>query len=164
MTQESFEVTVPEGAGPGSVLRLTLPSGELVEIPVPEGAVPGDKLSFELSKSSLQAVEMALSGEQVIFPGKVSKGKSSSALPPLMELAPVGPGPRSRLSCHLVGWWGSHPLGTAWRRGGCHPVPEGSSRRRFYVEAPKGTSKVDVVIPDDATPGAQSSLTSVGSL
>ena len=35
----------------------------------------GDKLSFELSKSSLQAVEMALSGEQVIFPGKVCKGK-----------------------------------------------------------------------------------------
>ena len=72
---ESFEVTVPEGAVPGAVLRLTLPSGELVEIPVPDGAVPGDKLSFELSKSSLQAVEMALSGEQVIFPGKVCKGK-----------------------------------------------------------------------------------------
>ena len=63
---ESFEVTVPDGAGPGAVLRLTLPSGELVEIPVPENAMAGDKLSFELSKSSLQAVEMALSGEQIV--------------------------------------------------------------------------------------------------
>ena len=38
---ESFEVTVPEGAQAGAVLRLTLPSGELVEISVPDGAVPG---------------------------------------------------------------------------------------------------------------------------
>ena len=158
VTQESFEVTVPEGAGPGSVLRLTLPSGELVEIPVPEGAVPGDKLSFELSKSSLQAVEMALSGEQVIFPGKVSKGKKLKRPPTADGVGTGWAGPTFEVVVPS-GWVGGVHTHFQAQLGdvvAAIPVPEGCEPKTvLHVEAPKGTSKVDVVIPDDATPGAQ---------
>ena len=150
---ESFEVTVPEGAQAGAVLRLTLPSGELVEIPVPDGAVPGDKLSFELSKSSLHAVEMALSGEQIIFPGKVCKGKRMKKLEGGMHGGPVfevvvPSGWLSGFHTHFQAQLGEVVAAI--------PVPDSCEPKAvIHVEAPKGTSKVDVVIPDDATPGSQ---------
>ena len=160
--QQCFEVVVPEGAVAGSVLRLTLPSGELVEIPVPDGAHPGDKLSFELSMSSLHAVEMALSGEQVIFPGKVLKGKKLKRPPP----APDSPGgsmrsPRGPTFEVVVpsGWlpgYHTHFQAQLGEVVAAIPVPDHCEPKTvLHVEAPKGTSKVDVVIPDDATPGAQ---------
>ena len=146
---EGFEVTVPDGAQPGAVLRLTLPSGELIEIPVPEGAQPGDKLSFELSKSSLQAVEMALSGEQVIFPGKVCKGKRIKK-----EVGAVNGGPMYEVVVPPAWLPGFHThfqaqLGEVVA---AVPVPDHCEPRTvLHVEAPTGTSKVDIVIPDNAT-------------
>ena len=159
---ESFEVTVPDGAQPGAVLRLTLPSGELVEIPVPEGAVPGDKLSFELSKSSLQAVEMALSGEQIIFPGRVCKGKKVKKPPQLSEAEQAerrgGGGPLYEVVVPK-GWlpgFHTHFQAQLGEVVAAIPVPDHCEPNTvLHVEAPVGTSKVDVVIPEDATPGSQ---------
>ena len=153
---ESFEVTVPDGAGAGAVLRLTLPSGELVEIPVPEGAVPGDKLSFELSKSSLQAVEMALSGEQIILPGKVSKGKRLKRPPTPDAGGNGGPVFEVTVPAGFVAGLHTHFQAQLGDVVAAIPVPEGCEPKMvLHVEAPKGTSKVDVIIPDDATPGSQ---------
>ena len=161
---EAFEVTVPDGAQPGAVLRLTLPSGELVEIPVPEGAVPGDKLSFELSKSSMQAVEMALSGEQIIFPGKVCRGKKVKKQPPPANDDGTprekrgGGGPLYEVVVP-AGWlpgFHTHFQAQLGEVVAAIPVPDLCEPKTvLHVEAPKGTSKVDVVIPDDVTPGSQ---------
>ena len=46
----SFELTVPEGAQPGTVLACTMPSGEQESFVVPEGAAPGSQLSYEYSE------------------------------------------------------------------------------------------------------------------
>uniref|UniRef100_A0A7S3ACK4 Uncharacterized protein n=1 Tax=Haptolina ericina TaxID=156174 RepID=A0A7S3ACK4_9EUKA len=44
-----FEVTVPEGAGPGDSLFLELGSGEQIKVVVPEGAAPGYTLTCEFA-------------------------------------------------------------------------------------------------------------------
>jgi len=153
---ESFEVVVPPGAETGAVLRLTLPSGEAVEVPVPEGAVPGDKLSFELSKSSLQAVEMALSGEQIIFPGKVCKGKRLKKPPENFGSGNGGPIFEVVVPSGWVVGVHTHFQAQLGDVVAAIPVPEGCDPKTvLHVEAPKGTSKVDIVIPDDAVPGSQ---------
>jgi hypothetical protein len=153
---ETFEVTVPSGAGPGAVLRLTLPSGEVVEIPVPENALPGDKLSFELSKSSLQAVEMAVSGEQIIFPGKVVKGKKLKRPPTPDDTRHRGPVFEVVVPSGWVSGMHTHFQAQLGEVVAAIPVPEGCEPKAvLHVEAPEGTSKIDIVIPEDAVPGAQ---------
>jgi hypothetical protein len=153
---ETFEVTVPSGAGPGAVLRLTLPSGEVVEIPVPENALPGDKLSFELSKSSLQAVEMAVSGEQIIFPGKVVKGKKLKRPPTPDDTRHRGPVFEVVVPSGWVPGMHTHFQAQLGEVVAAIPVPEGCEPKAvLHVEAPEGTSKIDIVIPEDAVPGAQ---------
>ena len=46
--QQSYEVTVPEGAREGDQLKMTLPTGISTILTVPDGAVPGSTLTFEL--------------------------------------------------------------------------------------------------------------------
>ena len=46
--QQTYEVTVPEGAREGDQLKMTLPTGISTILTVPDGAVPGSTLLFEL--------------------------------------------------------------------------------------------------------------------
>ena len=46
--QQSYEVTVPEGAREGDQLKMMLPTGISTILTVPDGAVPGSTLTFEL--------------------------------------------------------------------------------------------------------------------
>ena len=47
-TEETFEITVPEGVEPGARVQATTPSGVRVKLVVPAGAKPGMLLTFQV--------------------------------------------------------------------------------------------------------------------
>jgi len=53
------EITIPDDAQPGSVLKVTLPWGVVLDVTVPEGATPGNiiKLQVPMPPGAQQAIE-----------------------------------------------------------------------------------------------------------
>ena len=51
-TEETFEITVPDGVTPGSRLQATTPSGVRVKLVVPAGAKPGMLLTFQVPRGA----------------------------------------------------------------------------------------------------------------
>jgi hypothetical protein len=50
-SDETFEITVPEGVVPGARLQATTPAGVRVKLVVPEGAEPGMLLTFQVPEA-----------------------------------------------------------------------------------------------------------------
>ena len=81
-SEETFEITIPEGVAPGSRLQATTPSGVRVKLVVPEGARPGMLLTFEVpagarSKSRKRREEDAAQHKQATVIQAAIRGRQA---------------------------------------------------------------------------------------
>ena len=98
---------------------------------------------------------MALSGEQIIFPGRVCKGKKVKR-PQEGASAHGGPVYEVVVPAGWLAGFHTHFQAQLGDVVAAIPVPDFCEPKAvLHVEAPRGTSKVDIVVPDDATPGSQ---------
>jgi len=76
-----FEIEVPEGAVPGSMLSVDLPGDRSVKVAVPPGAVVGQLIAFNLkgAPKPLSKEEQAACKLQASIRGKVARAKHPEA-------------------------------------------------------------------------------------
>jgi hypothetical protein len=82
-TDETLEVTVPEGSGPGDTISLDLPDGREIDVEIPAGHVAGDVFEVELDADDDELIQAAAAGHaRALTTGSkpaVSQGPALSA-------------------------------------------------------------------------------------